>query len=422
MTDRDSTQTASVQNTSTLVAPGPDKGVTTPSSGALTTDAAKDGEILPPRKSLKSYILPALLLAGIGFGATKGYEWFVEGRFIVATDDAYVKADMSIIAAKVSGYLASVPAVENAFVHAGDLLASIDPVDYELAVKAAKDKIATQDATIERITRQAEAQSAMIAQAKAQLAAAQGQLEAAKSDSVQAELEYQRSEKLVQSSFGTAQRAEQALASRNRASAMVVSSAATGQASQSAIDAAQASLAVYNAQKTEASRVRNELETALQKTQSDLAFTQIHAPFDGVVGNRAAQPGQFVQPGTRLLALVPLGSIYVEANFKETQLGRLKPGQKVSVRVDALAGQTIEGIVDSIAPASGSQYSLLPPENATGNFTKIVQRVPVRIKVPLDIAQSGVLRPGLSVVADVNTRDDSKAPPSLMGAMGLTRE
>ena len=175
--------------------------------------------------------------------------------------------------------------------------------------------------------------------------------------------------------------------------------------SAAAVSAARANLSVIGAQKIEAQRTRGELQTALDRAQRDLTFTEIRAPFDGVVGNRAIQPGLLVQPGTRLLALIPLQSAYVEANFKETQLARLKPGQKVHFTVDASGSRGFDGTVDSFAPASGSQYSLLPPENATGNFTKIVQRVPVRIRVPASIAAEGVLRPGLSVIVDVDTRE-----------------
>ena len=157
----------------------------------------------------------------------------------------------------------------------------------------------------------------------------------------------------------------------------------------------------------------------LDKAKRDLSFTVIRAPFDGVIGNKAVQPGQYVQPGTRLLALVPLQTAYVEANFKETQIFRLKPGQKVVIKPDAYGDRDVIGTVDSIAPASGAQFSLLPPENATGNFTKIVQRLPVRITVPPDVAREGILRPGLSVVVDVHTRDESLPPPSLAGALGL---
>jgi len=168
---------------------------------------------------------------------------------------------------------------------------------------------------------------------------------------------------------------------------------------------AQANLEILRSQQAEAESVRVELATALQRAERDLEFTTIRAPFDGVVGNRAAQPGQYVQPGTRLMAVVPLGAVYVQANFKETRLAELKPGQTATISVDAFADRTIRGTVESVAPASGAEFSLLPPENATGNFTKIVQRVAVRIAIPADVAREGALRPGMSVVVGVRTRD-----------------
>jgi membrane fusion protein (multidrug efflux system) len=350
----------------------------------------RTGEVLPPRKSRKRFIFLSLLLAGGGIGLWQGYNWYTIGRFIVSTDDAYVKADISTIAAKVPGYISSVSVRDNMPVKAGDLLARIDDGDYLLAVDAARRKIDTQAATIERIVKQAEAQKSMIAQAKAQLLAAQA-------DATRAASEMDRTIKLVQSSFGTQQRLDQARADRDRTNAAV-------QQAEAAIASAYANLAVLDGQKREADQGRFELETSLDKALRDLSFTEIRAPFNGVIGNRAVQPGQYVQPGTRLLALVPLSSIYVEANFKETQLGRLKPGQKVNVFVDAFSDRGIEGNVESFAPASGAQFSLLPPENATGNFTKVVQRLPVRIKVPTNIAEEGLLRPGLSVVVQVRTK------------------
>ena len=400
--------------------PGVSQMVAIAPPGPPPVQQGRNGEVLPPRRKRRGLVLPLIALAALGFGAVKFNDWFTVGRFLVATDDAYVKADVSILAAKVAGYVTAVPAADNAFVKAGDLLASIDDGDYRLAVDAAAGKIATQDATIARFTRQADAQNSAISQAKAQLQAAQGQLAAAKADQVRSLAEYDRTLKLMQSSYGTQQKLDSAQADRDRSAATVASGHATGAAAQAAVDAAYAALEVLKAQKTEAERARAELQIGLARAQRDLAFTQIRAPFDGMIGNRAAQAGAYVQTGTRLMALIPLDSIYVEANFKETQLLNLKPGQKVSLNVDAIAGHEIEGTVLSIAPASGSQYSLLPPENATGNFTKIVQRVPVRIQIPVELARSGALRPGLSVAVDVHTRDESLPKPTLMGALGLT--
>ncbi|GAC1549817.1 MAG: HlyD family secretion protein [Beijerinckiaceae bacterium] len=356
-------------------------------------EEAKIGDILPPKRGSyrKRLVLILVLLAVIGGGVYKGYDWYTRTRFLVSTDDAYVKADMAVIAAKVSGYVTSVNVTENMSVKTGDVLARIDDGDYQLAVDAASRKVETQNATVERIGAQVKAQRPVIEQSRAQLTSAQA-------DALRASMENERATSLLARAYGTPQRAKQARADRDRTAAAVANA-------QAAVTAAEANLAVLQAQKTEAERARAELQTALERAERDFSFTQVRAPFDGVVGNKAVQAGQFVQTGTRLLALVPLDSAYIEANFKETQLGSLKPGQRVSISVDAYSDKPIEGTVESFAPASGSQFSLLPPENATGNFTKIVQRVPVRIKVPPEVAHTGALRPGLSVVVEVHTSD-----------------
>ena len=372
-----------------------------------------------PRRSLKRLILPLVLLAALGYGGNAAYNWFVEGRFIVSTDDAYIGADTAIIAAKVPGHIANVAVADNAHVHAGDLLVKIDDGDYQLAVDSAKDKIATQDATVARIGRQMDAQRSVIAGAESQAATARAQVTSADADMQRAALEYDRSVKLAQESFGSQQRLEQARADRDRTVAAKAAAIAAVASADAAINGAKANLDVLAAQKVEAERGRGELETALAKAERDLSFTAIAAPFDGVVGNRAAELGEYVQAGTRLLALVPLASAYVDANFKETQLAAIRPGQKVDVAVDSLDGRVVEGTVVSVAPASGSQFSLLPPDNATGNFTKIVQRVPVRIALPADALKSGELRPGLSVVASVHTRDESEPRPTLLTLLGF---
>jgi membrane fusion protein (multidrug efflux system) len=371
------------------------------------TESARPAEIKPAPRQRRSIVLLLLLVGAIGFGAWKGYDWFVTGRFLVTTDDAYVKADMSVLAAKLSGYIASVAVIDNTKVRAGDELVRMDDGDYRLAVASARNKIATQDATIARFDEQAKAQDATIEQAQAQLASA-------KAESVRAAAAFDRSESLSKNDYATKATLDQARADRDRAIAGMHSA-------QASINSAEAGLSVLKAQKLEALNGRVELQTALEKAERDLGFTTIRAPFDGIVANKAVQPGQYVQPGTRLLAVVPLDSAYIEANYKETQLGDIKPGQKVDISVDAYSKRTIEGTVDSIAPASGAQFSLLPPENATGNFTKIVQRLPIRITVPADVAREGILRPGMSVVASVRTRDETEPPPTLLSFLGFDK-
>jgi len=373
----------------------------------------------PPKRSPRRFILPLVLLAGLGYGAHLAYSWFVEGRFLVSTDDAYVGADTAIIAAKVSGHVTEVAVAQNAYVHAGDLLVRIDDGDYKLAVDAAKAKIDTQDATIARIAQQVEAQKAVIAQTQAQIGAAKAQAEGAAADQQRAALEFDRSQKLAQENYGSQQRLEQATADKARTRAAITAAEAAEASAEAAFAGANSNFDVLQAQKIEAQRVRAELVTTKDKAERDLSFTQIRAPFDGVVGNKAVEIGQYVQPGVRLLALVSMNNLYVDANFKETQLASIRPGQKVDVAVDALGGRVIPGVVTSISPASGAQFSLLPPDNATGNFTKVVQRVPVRITFAPDAVKDGELRPGLSVVASVRTRDESEPKPTLLGALGL---
>ena len=228
-----------------------------------------------------------------------------------------------------------------------------------------------------------------MAQAEAQVVSAQAEAERAESD-------YARQQQLAKSDYTSKASFENAKAARDRANAEVKSA-------QAATTAAQANVQVLAAQQNEGERLADEYRTAVDKAERDLSFTEIRAPVDGVVGNKAMEVGTYVQPGARLAALVPLTSVHVDANFKETQLASLKPGQKVHVKVDAFPDTDIVGTVESVSPAAGAVFSLLPPENATGNFTKIVQRVPVRVQLDEQDARLGVLRPGLSVVAQVNT-------------------
>ncbi len=342
----------------------------------------------------KKPVILAILAAALAFGGYEGFHWWTDGRFMVSTDDAYVQADITILSAKVSGYVSSVAITNNQSVKAGDLIAKIDDGDYRLALQSAKDKLATQQSAITRIGRQIEAGRASAAQAEAQVVSAQAEAERAESD-------YARQQQLARSDYTSRAALENAKAARDRANAEVKSA-------QAALAAAQANVQVLAAQQTEGERLAAEYRTSVEKAERDLSFTEIRAPVDGVIGNKAMEVGTYVQPGARLAALVPLTSVHVDANFKETQLVSLKPGQKVHVKVDAFPDSDIVGTVESVSPASGAVFSLLPPENATGNFTKIVQRVPVRVTVSPEVAQQGLLRPGLSVVVDVDTRTSAE--------------
>ncbi len=372
-------------------APPAEEPAATPDTETEAPKAA-DAELAPApaRRTLKRLVLMLGAVAALAAGVWYGHYYWTVGRFVVSTDDAYVGAKTATIGAKVSGYVTEVALDDNAHVRQGDVMFRIDAGDYELAVQTAKDNIATEQAAIDRIGEQIKAQQAAVDQAKAQLASAQA-------GQTRAELELTRQKALSAKDFASQQTLEQAQAARDQAVDAV-------QAAQAQVAAAEADIAVLKGQQNEAENTLKQFQTALAKAMRDLSFTVIRAPFDGVMGNRAVQVGDYVQPGTRLATLVPLDGVYVDANFKETQLEGLKPGQTADISVDAFPDRSIKGKVVSVAPASGSVFSLLPPDNATGNFTKIVQRVPVRIEVPATVAGEELLRPGMSVVVSINTK------------------
>lgn len=353
------------------------------------TTPLQQAPLKPKASPVRRIVMGVVLVAALSAAAYYGHSYWTVGRFAVSTDDAYVKADMSVLGAKIAGYVDEVPFADNATVKSGDVVLKLDDGDYKLAVDAAKAKIETQKASIDAIAKQ------KIAQASA-VVAAQAQFESAKAAELNAVLTQNRASQLVKSNAGS----QQALDDANRQRATATANVNAAQAN---IDAANAQLAIFDAQTTTAERQIDELNIALAKAERDLSFTEIKAPFDGVVANRAVQPGQFVSAGSRLLALVPTQLSFVTANFKETQISSIHPGAKAEITIDAYKGETFEGKVDSIAPASGAEFSLLPPDNATGNFTKITQRVPVKISVPPALAAK--LRPGMSATVSVDSRD-----------------
>lgn len=348
-----------------------------------------------PKRRGKSAVLILAALVGLGLAGWKGHEWWTVGRFMVETDDAYVHADFAVMAPKVSGYVAEVLVAENAPVKAGDPLVRIEPGDYRNALEAADARIAAQKAGIARADRQIDAARAAVVQAKARKGASDAELVRSKADMV-------RYEALQSSDFVSQQRLESARATEANAEATVIEATAD-------IAASEANLTVAQAAKTEAEAALAELQAARDKAARDLTATTIRAPFDGVIGNRNVAVGDYVVPGQRLLAVVPLDGVYVDANFKETQINGLKPGTPVDIHLDAYPDRKVTGHITGFSPASGSVFSLLPAENATGNFTKVVQRVPVRVAIPAEIAAQGWLRPGLSVVATADIRGDAAA-------------
>jgi membrane fusion protein (multidrug efflux system) len=372
--------------------PSPEERAPSPAIEAPAAPPQADAELTPApaRRPLRKIGLITGLAALLAAGTWYGHYYWTLGQYLVSTDDAYVGAKTATLAAKVSGYVTSVAVDDNAHVKKGEVIARIDDGDYRLAVQTAKDNVATEQSTIDRIGKQVAAQLAAVDQAKAKLASAQA-------EQTRTELELQRQQELSKKDFASQQTLEQAQANRDQAVAAV-------QAAQAGVEAAEANVDVLKGQQNEARNTLKQLQTTVAKAERDLSFTVIRAPFDGAMGNRAVQIGDYVQPGQRLATLVPLGGVYIDANFKETQLHGLKPGQTVDISVDALPDRDIEGTVESVAPAAGQVFSLLPPDNATGNFTKIVQRLAVRIKVPAKVADEEVLRPGMSVEVSVNTK------------------
>jgi len=332
-------------------------------------------------------VVGLLALAAISYGV----HYFVVGRFYISTDDAYVRANNTTLGARVSGHVAAILPGDNTVVSAGDVVFRIDDGDYRIAVDAARTKIATQQATIDRIGRQVAAMESAVEQARAQLASSEAALK-------RAGLDFDRQQALSTKGFASRATFEVSEAGRDQGAAAVKSA-------QAAFDAARDNVEVVRAQQAEARAQLLELQTSLAKAERDLAFTSVRAPVDGTFSNRLVNTGDFIQAGQRLGNVVPLNDVFIDANYKETQLKRIRPGQPVNISVDAYGHRKFAGVVDSISPAAGSVFTLLPPDNATGNFTKIVQRLPVRVRVPREVAKQNLLRAGMSVTATVDTRE-----------------
>jgi membrane fusion protein, multidrug efflux system len=347
----------------------------------------------------KSGTRKKMVLMGVGLllalaAASYGVHYFLVGRFLVSTDDAYVRANATTLGARVSGHVATIMAGDNTVVRAGEVVFKIDDGDYRIAVDAARTKIATQQATIDRVGRQVAAQESAAEQAKAQLASAEAGLK-------RAGLDFDRQQELSNKGFASRATFEQSEAGRDQGVAGVRSARA-------AYDSAVSNVEVARAQQIESRALLAELQTALAKAERDLDFTSVRAPVDGTFSNRLVSTGDFIVVGQRLGNVVPLNDVFIDANFKETQLKRIRPGQPVTISVDAYGHRKFAAIVDSISPAAGSVFTLLPPDNATGNFTKIVQRLPVRLRVPSDVARQNLLRAGMSVYATVDTSEGAK--------------
>src|SRR6059058_474103 len=353
---------------------------------------------------MRKPVLIAAALVLLVACAGGGWYWWNVWRFLQATDDAYVQSDVTLISPKIEGYIKEVKARDNEPVAVGQVLFVIDDRDFAAKAAQAEAVLATQEATVATYGTRLKLQQTMIDQASANLRSSEADLN-------RAQLDFKRYTALATSDYASRQRYETAEADSRKADA-ALGKARAGLATE------QNQLAVLGSQKREEEAKLMQTRAALQLAKNDLDNTVIRAPVAGIAGNRAGQIGQYVKPGTQLLSLVPLPRVYITANFKETQLTRIRVGQIAEVFVDAYPDQPLRGRVESFAPASGAQFSLLPPDNATGNFTKIVQRVPVRIAVPADASIAALLRPGLSVTVTVDTRGkgETHAGDGLVGA------
>ncbi|GAA0597687.1 HlyD family secretion protein [Craurococcus roseus] len=362
-----------------------------------------------PRSRLRR-ARPFLALGALAAAVAGGGWWWQVGRFDVSSDNAYLAGDIAPLGSRIEGDVAELLVADNQAVSAGQPLIRLEDQDWRARRDGTAAALAEAEAALAALDAQAAQQRAAIAAAEAAL----GQAEA---ERVRAVAGSTRSATLAEKGYGSRERAENGVADRGKAEAALAAAEAN-------LSAARASLPVLEAQGQAALARRDGASAALALAENQLSYTVVRAPFDGVVGNRSAQVGQHVRPGQTLIAVAPPPARqWVVANFKETQLARMRPGQPARVVLD-VSGEELTGRVETLSPATGSLFSLLPPENATGNFTRIVQRVPVRIaldrpeKVP-------ALRPGLSAVATVDTRDDPTAPRGPIGAaaaaIGLAR-
>lgn len=355
-------------------------------SPAVAPSPAATGSL---RRLFIPFLAIALVVGGIAIVTVDWNRW-VAGASHQSTDDAVVSADVSTLSAQVSGIIRSTPVADYQKVVKGQLLAEIDPREYDAAVAVSKANLAAANASLANLANQIALQKAVIDAAEAQNASAQAQ-------QTQTEQEFHR-----QTSLGGAtsiQLLQQAQAAYLQAEASVRSTAA-------AIEQQKAQLNVLNGQSPLLQAQVNAAQASLDTALIHQGYARIYAPFDGVIGRRLVHEGDFVTAGTSLVSEVPLPSVYVTANFKETQLSRITPGRSADVTIDTFPGQTLRGKVIGLSPASGSIFALLPPDNATGNYTKVVQRIPVKIVFEPDQPLVERLRPGMSAVVTVDTKPD----------------
>ena len=350
---------------------------------------AADKPGLLKRYPIIRYALIAALLAGIAAGALWYLNYRERGQYRQSTNNAYVRADFVTVSPKLGGYIERVLVRDNQPVKRGELLAVLDPRDYRAGVAQAQAQVASAVAGIRTARRTLDEQRAAIAQSAAQVSAAEVAAQAAAA-------EVRRYEPLAQSGAESRERLANLVLERDRAVANL-------RAQRAAYLAARRGLDTQDARIGQALAQRETAQAQLDRASTDLGAVELRSSIDGVVADKAVRVGQFVQPATRLMSIVPANQLYIEANFKETQVALMRVGQPATIKVDALDGAELRGRIESFAPGTGAQFSVLPPENATGNFTKIVQRVPVRISIEAGPEALKVLRPGLSVEVTIDT-------------------
>ncbi len=361
---------------------------------------------LPRKAGRKKLLLVALLLAALAGGGHYGWNWWTVGRFQETTDNAFLQADKVTVSPRITGFVTAVEVGDNQAVHAGDVVATIDDRDAHISVDGAR-------AELDKARAQLDGYKAAVTQQAATVASAKADITNAEAGLAFATLEAKRYADLLTSGAGTSQRAQQTDADLRE-------HAATLDKDRAALDVAQKQVKTYEALAASATAGIAAAQAKLDQAELTLGYAVVRAPIDGVVGDRSVRVGQMVQAGMGLLTVVPMGrDIYLVANFKETQLGHMAVGQPVGFTVDAFGDHAFHGTVESFSPGTGAQFALLPPENATGNFTKVVQRVPVKIRLAADDPLLARLRPGLSVEATVETRGDDGHETGSVTLVGL---
>ena len=334
-------------------------------------------------------IAATAVLVLTGAGGTYGWEWYTEGRYFESTDNATIAGDIVAIAPKVTGRISALPVTDNQSVKAGDVLMVLDDADYRAAVSQATAALHAAEAAVEVVDGNIGLAKGAIEEAKAALASTEAERTRAGHDLA-------RYKQLNDSQFASRQKYQNAQADASKAAAAVKQAKA-------AVSVERSRLTLLAAQHRQAEAEVERADAALEAARIKLADTVIRAPVDGVIGNKGVQIGQFVQTGQQAMSVVPTDGLYIVANFKETQLAHVRTGQPVAVSVDTYGDRAFRGVVDSLSPGSGAVFSLLPPDNATGNFTKIVQRIPVKIRLEPEEGRA-LLLPGMSVVVSVDTR------------------